>query len=193
VWNWLLGLPGRIARERSPSYRWKRWAYSWLFVFTCLAFSCLGEFGLSCTAHAFFPKRLSNHYQGLNRILSQIFMKFNAVPFLDPSWNHIRSDIRLQVKVRKNQHIHSAAWNVVHWLSRCASTTMYHCIALTRPLYRWLATLVLEVTNTASYSQSFVYRWNYSLCPWISETESVTNAFTAPIPGIAQHLSKARY
>jgi hypothetical protein len=45
--------------------------------FTCLAFFSLREFGV----HALFPKRLSNHCQGLRRTFSEICTKFDALFF----------------------------------------------------------------------------------------------------------------
>jgi hypothetical protein len=36
----------------------------------------------------------------------------------------------LQVKGRKNQDVHPAAWNSVPWLPRYGSTILYRCIAL---------------------------------------------------------------
>jgi hypothetical protein len=59
---------------------------------------------LSCSAHAFFPERLSNHCQGLRHTFSEICKTFVAVPLSDPS------------------HIHTAAWNFVRLLPRYAST-----------------------------------------------------------------------
>jgi hypothetical protein len=60
-----------------------------------------------------------------------------AVPLLHPLWNCIRSDIRLQIKRRKNQHVNPAVWNFVHWLPRYASTILYCCIMVLQLLYRW--------------------------------------------------------
>jgi hypothetical protein len=55
----------------------------------------LGEFGHAiqtpCTAHAFFPERLSNHCLGLRRILSKICTTFGAHSS-DASRNRIRPD-----------------------------------------------------------------------------------------------------
>jgi hypothetical protein len=59
------------------------------------------SFNFPCTAHAFFPERLSNHFQGLRRTFSEICAKCDAVPLSDPSRNHIRPDIRFQINGRK--------------------------------------------------------------------------------------------
>jgi hypothetical protein len=53
-----------------------------------------------CTAHAFFPKRLSNHCHGLSHTFSKI-CTFDAVPLSDPLRNGIRLDTRIQIKGRK--------------------------------------------------------------------------------------------
>jgi hypothetical protein len=55
-----------------------------------------------CTAHAFFPERLSNHYQGVRRTFPEIYTKCDAVPLSDPSRNHVRQDTWLQINGRKN-------------------------------------------------------------------------------------------
>jgi hypothetical protein len=55
----------------------------------------------ACTAHAFFPGRLSNHCQGLCGAISKICRKFDPVPLSDPSRNRIRPETRLQIKGRK--------------------------------------------------------------------------------------------
>jgi hypothetical protein len=108
-----------------------------------LLFSGLAFFSVSmsvdfpCTAHAFFPERLSNHCQGLRHTYFYICAKFDAVPLLDPMQNHIRLDTRLQIKGHKNQHIHAAAWNRLHWLPQYGSTVIYCCITLLQLLHRW--------------------------------------------------------
>jgi hypothetical protein len=54
----------------------------------------------------FFPKRLSNHLQGLRRACSEICTKCYALPLYDLSRNRIGPDTRLQIKGRnKNQQI----------------------------------------------------------------------------------------
>jgi hypothetical protein len=40
---------------------------------------------------------LSNHYRGLRHTFSKIYTKFDAVPLLDPSQIHIRSDAWIQI------------------------------------------------------------------------------------------------
>jgi hypothetical protein len=89
-----------------------------------------------CTAHTSFPERLSNHCQGLCRTFSEI-CTFDIVPLLAPSRNSIRQDTRLQIKGRKNQQIHSSAWNFVHRVPIYANTVTYHCSCCTVLLYRW--------------------------------------------------------
>jgi hypothetical protein len=63
----------------------------------------------SCTPLAFFSERLSNHCQGLRRILSTIFTQFHAVLLSDPSRNSIRPHTRLQMKGRKKS-AHPPSW-----------------------------------------------------------------------------------
>jgi hypothetical protein len=58
-----------------------------------------------CTAHAFFPERLSNLCQGFRRNITEIYTKFDAVPLSDPSQNRIRPDIRFQIKELKRNSI----------------------------------------------------------------------------------------
>jgi hypothetical protein len=71
-------------------------------LFTCLASSVSVSldmpFKYPCIAHAFFPERLSNHAQGLRRILSKICTKIGAHSLSDPSRYRIRPDPRLQIK-----------------------------------------------------------------------------------------------
>jgi hypothetical protein len=50
-----------------------------------------------CMAHAFFPECLSNYCQGFCSTFSEICIKFDALPLLDPSRNCIRLDTRLQI------------------------------------------------------------------------------------------------
>jgi hypothetical protein len=40
-------------------------------------------------AHALFPEHLPNHCNGLHCTFFKIFTKFDAVPLLDPSQNHM--------------------------------------------------------------------------------------------------------
>jgi hypothetical protein len=62
-----------------------------------LHLSCLFSISVSldfpCMAHAL----LSNHYRGLHHTFSKIYTKFDAVPLLDPSQIHIRSDAWIQI------------------------------------------------------------------------------------------------
>jgi hypothetical protein len=101
-------------------------------MFFNLLFTYLGlvEFGVPCTADASFPERLSNHFQYLLCTYS------DAVPSLNPSENRISQHTRLQIKGRRIQHVHSAAWNLVQCLSRYVSTIIYRCSALLL-LYKW--------------------------------------------------------
>jgi hypothetical protein len=75
----------------------------------------------------------------MSMLLTLLFTctKLDAVPLSDPSRSHIRPDTRFQIKERKNQQFHPAAWNSVHWLPRYASTIVYRCITLLQLLYRW--------------------------------------------------------
>jgi hypothetical protein len=62
------------------------------FLFTSLAFSVSASLDFPCTAHTFFPKHLSNHFQGLLRSVSEICIKLDAAPLSGPSRNRIRPD-----------------------------------------------------------------------------------------------------
>jgi hypothetical protein len=69
----------------------------------------------ACTAHSVFP----NACIIIARITIAIFPRFsqNLVLFLffsNTSRIRTRPDTRLQIRVRKSQHVHPAAWNVVH-------------------------------------------------------------------------------
>jgi hypothetical protein len=74
MWNWLFGLPERIPYEQTPWCQRKLWACSWLCFSTDLPFTVSPEPGMPfkhlCMAHAFFPKHLPNHSQGLQGGLS---------------------------------------------------------------------------------------------------------------------------
>jgi hypothetical protein len=52
---------------------------------------------------------LSNQCQGLRCTFSEICTKFDAIPLSNPSRNRIRPNMRLQIKRRKQSHIHPAA------------------------------------------------------------------------------------
>jgi hypothetical protein len=132
--NWLFGLSGWILCEQSPWCQRKLWACSW-FCFSpaspfMVSVSLEMPFKHLCTAHAFFPEHLSNRCHGFHLTFSEICTKFDAVYLLDPSWNCMRPDTRLQGIGHK-------------WLShpsRClryASTIIYCCIALLQLLYKW--------------------------------------------------------
>jgi hypothetical protein len=83
--NWLFGLPGWILCEQSPWW----WVKFLNLLFTYLTFFGLGEFMLSCMTHAFLPKIMSNHFQGLCSTFSEICTKFDDVSLSDPSQNCI--------------------------------------------------------------------------------------------------------
>jgi hypothetical protein len=88
-----------------------------------------------CTPCAYFRERLSKLCHGLCGTFPKICAKFDTVPLSNHSRNHTRPDTRPQIKGRKNQHVHSAAWNFVQ-LSY-ASTIIYRCNALLQLLYIW--------------------------------------------------------
>jgi hypothetical protein len=93
--NWLFGLPVRILCEQFPWCQWKWWACSWLSFSSVSSFSVTVSLDFPCMAHAFFPKCLSNHFQGLRSTSSEICTKFDAVPMSDPLRNRIRLDTEL--------------------------------------------------------------------------------------------------
>jgi hypothetical protein len=106
------------------------------FLFTSLAFFCLG--GFEHTIHSpvycwcFLAWTLAWSLPGSLSHFFQIYTKFDAGPVFDSLWNLIRPDTWLQIKGGKeSQHVHPPAWNFVHSLPRYASTTIiYHCIML---------------------------------------------------------------
>jgi hypothetical protein len=61
-----------------------------------LRLSCLFSVSVSldcpCTAHAFFPERLSNHCQDLRSTFFEVCIKFNAHSLSDPSRNRVMPD-----------------------------------------------------------------------------------------------------
>jgi hypothetical protein len=87
-----------------------------------------------CTAHAFFPERLSNHCQGLHHTFSEICTK--CCPFVGSIAKSHQANTQLQTKDVKNQYPYPTAWNFVHCLPGCTTTIIYRCIAL-KLLYRW--------------------------------------------------------
>jgi hypothetical protein len=90
-----------------------------------------------CTTHVFFTERLSNHCQGLCGTFSEICTKHDVLSLLDPLRKLIRPGTRLKIKGCKNRYLHPAAWNVIQWLPRHASTNIYRCIVLLKLPYRW--------------------------------------------------------
>jgi hypothetical protein len=108
-------------------------------LFTCLAFSVCPKLSTSfkhlCTTQAFFPKCLSNHCQRLCHTFFEIYTKFDAHSLLDPT--HKAWYTTPKLKDLKNQHVHPAAWNVVHLFPTFASIIIYRCITLLQLLYRW--------------------------------------------------------
>jgi hypothetical protein len=98
--NWLFGLPGRILCEQSPcQIKW--WACSWLCSSPVSPYSVSVSLDFQCTAHAFYPERLSNHCQGLRLTFYEICIKFDAHSQSDLSRNSIMPDTRLQIKGSK--------------------------------------------------------------------------------------------
>jgi hypothetical protein len=98
--NWVFGLPGRVLCEESPWCQRNDEHLTLLFAYLAVSVSVNIDF--PCTAHVFFPERLSSHYQGLLRNSFEICTKFEAFPMSNPSRNYIRPDTRLQIKGRKN-------------------------------------------------------------------------------------------
>jgi hypothetical protein len=148
--NWLFSLRRRIICEQSPWSQRKWLACSWLCPSLVSPFSISVSLDMPfrnlCTA---YPECLSNHCQRLRRTFPEICTKFDAVPLSNPLWNCIRSDIRLQIKGRKNQNFHPAAWNV-HWL---------HCmLVLTSTVaLRHCSSYTDGSMSTGSYGHSLVY------------------------------------
>jgi hypothetical protein len=105
--NRLFGLPGRIIFN--PLDVKENYGYSLDFALLLSRLFRSWCLDFPCTDHAFFPERLPNHYQGLRRTFSKICTKFSAVHLLDPSRNRFRPDTRIQIKGRKNEHVHPAA------------------------------------------------------------------------------------
>jgi hypothetical protein len=102
-------------------------------LFTCPAFfsvSMISDF--SCTAHDFFPKGLSNHYQSLRPIFSEICTKFNSHS-TDPRRNRIRPDMRLQIKGRNK----SARPPSCVKFCMLTPNIWYYCHLPLQLLYRW--------------------------------------------------------
>jgi hypothetical protein len=94
----------------------------------------------ACRSSTHVRLRLSppNAYLIIARVSVALFLRFEQnliVTSSDSSRNRIRPDTQLQIRGRKNQRVHRAAWNFVHWLSY-AHTVIYHCIALLQLPYR---------------------------------------------------------
>jgi hypothetical protein len=70
-------------------------------------FSVSVSLDFPCTTHAFFPKCLFNHCQGLHHTFCEIHTEFGDVPLSDPSRNQLRPDT--EKRKQKNQHIHPVA------------------------------------------------------------------------------------
>jgi hypothetical protein len=99
--NWLFGLPGRMMSM----------LFTLLFIF--LAFSALGEFGISMCSSCFHLRTLVYSLSGsASHFLRDVLKTWYtfAVPLMDTSRYRIRPDTRHQIKGRKSQHIHPAVW-----------------------------------------------------------------------------------
>jgi hypothetical protein len=114
--NRLLGLPGRILCDQSPWCHRTWLECSWLCSSLASPFPVCPEVSVRCnhpcTAHAFFPERLSNHFQGLRHPFSEVCTKLHVHSLSgEIAWDKIR-------KICKNQNMNPAVWNFVHWLRR---------------------------------------------------------------------------
>jgi hypothetical protein len=94
--NWLLGLPGLILSEKSALYQIKWWACTWVYSPPVSPFSILFDLNFPCMARAFFHE-LCLITARVSAALFRDLHKFNAVPLLYPSWNHMRPDTQLQI------------------------------------------------------------------------------------------------
>jgi hypothetical protein len=121
--------------KKSPWSQRKLWACSWLCSSHVSPFSVSVSLGFQRPAHASSPNACLIIASVSITFLSEICTRFVAHSLWGPSRNRIRPDTRLQMKGRKNQHVHSAVWNYVHWLPRYASI-IYRCIALLQLLHR---------------------------------------------------------
>jgi hypothetical protein len=92
--NWLFFLPGRFICEQSSWRQIKWWACSCLCFSPLSSFSVFVCFDFPCTAHAFFPERLSNYFPVPPFHFFRDLLKSDAVPLSD----RIRSDTGLQIK-----------------------------------------------------------------------------------------------
>jgi hypothetical protein len=73
----------------------------------------------------------------LMKLLADVNTLLLLISCQNPGRNRVRPDTWLQIKGCKNQHVHPAAWNFVHWLPRYAGIIIYCCIMLLQLLYRW--------------------------------------------------------
>jgi hypothetical protein len=110
-----------------------------------LLFSCLAIFGVPWTEHVIqTPVCGSCFLRQTLLIITRVSVAL--FPIFAQSLTHTRCRIHREnasaqihdskYKDVKNQHIHPAAWNCIHWLPRYASTIIYRCIALLQLLYR---------------------------------------------------------
>jgi hypothetical protein len=111
-------------------------------LFTWIAFSGLPSTENAIQTAAYgssSPGSLVQSLSGTPSQMSPIFAQsLTLFPLSEPSRNRIRRDRRLRKKEgSKNQHLHAAAWNSVHWLPRYSSTVIYRCIAPLQLLHRW--------------------------------------------------------
>jgi hypothetical protein len=132
--NLLFGLPGRILYEQSSWCQRKWWASS------CLALQLSRLFFLSVMNRAFHSNTCVQLIFSSPNILSQystICTKFDAVPLLDPSQNHIRPDTRLQMKACKKS---AGPPSYVKFCTLTPKTCQYyhfHCTELLQLLHSW--------------------------------------------------------
>jgi hypothetical protein len=78
----------------------------------------------------------------------------------------------------KNQHVHPAASNFVHWLSRYASTIICYCIMLLQLLHRWQhqsQKLWLYVAHTLSCTLYFYRCFQHHV--YVTSTKQITEGW----------------
>jgi hypothetical protein len=170
VRNWLFGLPGRILCEQSPWCQIKWCACSWLcsspaspMLMLSYPNACPMIVGVSVSL---FPRLADNFY---------------AHSLSDPSRNRISPDTRLQMKGRINQHTHPAAWNVVLWFPRYASTIICRCIALLQLLY-------IGSTSPQNHGYLLVYFSVYAQLHFSSSSSLYCKYTYAACFGLIGHL-----
>jgi hypothetical protein len=115
--NWLVGLPGRILCEQSPSCK-KNMSMLFTFPFACLALFCLDEFGSfhqeDCCFVPGSPVITMDKKCASSEVIWQSSLQtFTHCCFWLAPRNHIWPDTRPQIQGRKNLHVHLAAWNFV--------------------------------------------------------------------------------